>query len=199
VLNQGCFIKSPVDLVIGACREFNVSFPAATDYVSNYGLWNGMLNYGANMQQNIGDPPDVSGWKAYYQSPQYYEIWINSDTYPKRNQFTDQMVVSGYTANGKKIMIDGAEFAKLLPDPGDPNKLVDDILKIIFRIPLSTATKAQLKTDILLGGQANDNYWTGAWNTYVFNPADVSNTTTVKNRLRDLLKYFMDLAEYQLI
>jgi uncharacterized protein (DUF1800 family) len=199
VLNQGCFIKSPIDLVVGACREFNITFPAASDYTSNYALWNGLQSYAANMQQNIGDPPDVSGWKAYYQSPQYYEIWINSDTFPKRNQFTDQMVVSGYTANSKKILIDGPEFAKLLPDAGNPNALLDDTLKILFRISLSPASKAQLKTDILLGGQANDNYWTTAWLTYINNPSDLSNTTTVKNRLRDLLKYLMDLAEYQLI
>ena len=113
VENQGCLIKSPVDVVVGMCREIAVKFPDTTDYVSNYGLWNYLVTTTSNMQQNIGDPPDVSGWKAYYQEPQFHEIWINSDTLPKRNQFTDTMAVNGYTFNGKKIIIDGAEFAKL--------------------------------------------------------------------------------------
>ncbi|MDB5191423.1 MAG: hypothetical protein JWQ96_986 [Segetibacter sp.] len=199
VLNQGCFIKSPVELVVGVCREFKVAFPAATDYISNYALWNGLVSYSSNMQQNIGDPPDVSGWKAYYQAPQFYEIWINSDTYPKRNQFTDLLVGNGYTANSKKIVVDGAEFAKQLSNPGNPNILIDDLLNIIFRLPLSSASKAQLKTDILLGGQSDDKYWTNAWILFISNPADTSNATIVKNRLRDLLKYLMDMAEYQLI
>ena len=198
VLARGCQIKSPVDLVVNMCREFNVAFQPTSDYVSNYGLYSYLVNSVANMQQDIGDPPDVSGWKAYYQAPQFYEIWINSDTLPKRNQFTDTMVQSGYTFNGKKILVDGAEFAKTLSNPGDPNQLINDILKIIFRIDISAASKAQLKTDILLGGQSTDYYWTDAWNQFIATPGNTANTTTVKNRLRDLLKYFMDLAEYQL-
>lgn len=197
-LAKGCLIKSPVELIVGACREFNVAFQPATDYVSNYGFYNYLANWSANMQQSIGDPPDVSGWKAYYQAPQFYETWINTDTLPKRNQFTDAMVSNGYTFNGKKISIDAAEFAKTLPNPGDPNALINDITKIIYRLDISAASKAQLKTDILLGGQASDYYWTDAWNLFISNPTNLSNATTVKNRLRDLLKYLMDLSEYQL-
>jgi uncharacterized protein (DUF1800 family) len=198
VLARGCQIKSPVDLVVNMCREFNVAFQPATDYVSNYGLYAYLVSWAANMQQNIGDPPDVSGWKAYYQAPQFYEIWINSDTLPKRNQFTDSMVLNGYTFNGKKIIVDAAEFAKTLSNPGDPNQLIDDMLKILFRIDISAASKLQLKTDILLGGQTSDHYWTDAWNQFISAPANMANTATVRNRLRDLVKYFMDLSEYQL-
>lgn len=197
-LAKGCLIKSPVELVVGACREFMVAFQPATDYVSNYGFYNYLANWTANMQQNIGDPPDVSGWKAYYQAPQFYENWINTDTLPKRNQFTDTMVQSGYTFNGKKIMIDAAEFCKTLPNPGDPNQLISDTTKIIYRLDISAASKAQLKTDILLGGQTSDYYWTDAWNLFISTPGNLSNATTVRTRLRDLFKYLMDLSEYQL-
>ncbi|MEN9685038.1 MAG: hypothetical protein RLZZ28_824 [Bacteroidota bacterium] len=198
ILARGCQIKSPIDLVVGMCREFNVTFQPATDYVTNYGFYNYLVSAASNMQQNLGDPPDVSGWKAYYQEPQFYEIWINSDTLPKRNQFTDNMVYNGYTFNGKKIQVDAAEYAKTLPNPGDPNLLIEDITKIIYRIDLSAASKAQLKTDILLGGQSSDYYWTDAWNLFISTPGNVANTTTVKNRLRNLVLYLMDLSEYQL-
>jgi len=96
------------------------------------------------------------------------------------------------------LFIDVTEFAKTLPKPEDPNVLIDDILKLIYRIDLSAASKNQLKTDILLGGQASDYYWTDAWNVFINNPGNTSNTTTIRNRLRDLIKYFMNLAEYQL-
>lgn len=198
ILAKGCQIKSPVDLVVGLCREFEVPLQPASDYLTNYGMYHYLVNWISNMQQSIGDPPDVSGWKAYYQEPQFYEIWINSDTLPKRNQFTDTMIVNGYTFNGKKLQIDAASFAKTLSNPGDPNRLIDDLLKAIYRIDISPASKNQLKTDILLGGQSLDHYWTDAWNLYVSTPGDMANTATVKNRLRDLIKYFMDLSEYQL-
>jgi uncharacterized protein (DUF1800 family) len=105
VLSRGCVIKSPAELVIGFCRESEIVFQPDTDYVTNYGFYNYMVSWLSNMQQNIGDPPDVSGWKAYYQEPQFNEIWINSDTLPKRNQFTDTMLVSGYTFSSKKIWL----------------------------------------------------------------------------------------------
>lgn len=198
VLNMGCQIKSPIDLVIGLCREFNMQFQPVTDYVSNYGMYNYLVNWLNNMQQNPGDPPDVSGWKAYYQEPQFYEIWINSDTLPKRNQFTDTMIVNGYTLNGKKIQIDGSAFAKTLASPDDPNKLIDNIVAVLYQVELSAASKAQIKKDILLGGQSQDYYWSNAWNQFISSPGDMANTTTVRNRLRDLIKYLMNLAEYQL-
>ncbi len=197
-LSRGSQIKSPVDLVVGMCREFNVAFQPNNDYVSNYGLYNYLVTWVANMQQSIGDPPDVSGWKAYYQEPQFYEIWINSDTLPKRNQFTDTLIVNGYTFNGKRIQVDGAEFAKLLPNPSNPNMLIDDSLKYMYRINLSATIKAQIKKDILLSGQATDFYWTDAWNLFIATPSNTANTNTVKTKLRDLYKYLMNLSEYQL-
>jgi len=198
VLAKGCQIKSPVDLVVSMCREFDIAFQPAPDYVTNYGMYNYLVSWVTNMQQSIGDAPDVSGWKAYYQAPQFYEIWINSDTLPKRNQFTDTMIVNGYTFSGKKLQVDGIAFVQTLSNPGDPNKLIDDMVNRIFRIDISAASKMQLKTDILLGGQSTDFYWTDAWNLYVSTPGNTSNTTTVKNRLRDLIKYLTDLSEYQL-
>ncbi len=197
-LSRGSQIKSPVDLVVNMCREFKIAFQPSTDFVSNYGLYNYLVSWCTNMQQNIGDPPDVSGWKAYYQAPQFYEIWINADTLPKRVQFADIMTVNGYTYNGKKIIVDGTEFAKQLPNPANPNALIDDSLKYLYRINISATLKAQIKKDILLSGQSTDSYWTDAWNTFINTPTNTANTTTVKNKLRDLYKYFMNLPEYQL-
>ncbi len=161
-------------------------------------MWDYIRTQSSNMQQNIGDPPDVAGWKPYYQAPQFYEIWVNSDTLPKRNQFTDTLANNGFTRNGKNIKIDFIAFAKKLPNPGDPNELINDSLTYLFRLPLSQTSKNQLKTDILLSGQTQDHYWTDAWVAYTANPNDITNATIVKNRLRDLYQYLMKLAEYQL-
>jgi len=198
-LNQGCQIKSPVDQVISALREFKVVFPNNTaEYLDAYGMWNYIRGWLTSMSQDIGDPPSVAGWPSYYQEPQFYEIWINSDTLPKRNRFTDTMITTGYSRNGKKIVIDAVAFTKTLPNPGDPNLLIDDALSIIYRVPLSQAAKQTIKQQILLSNQTQDYYWSNAWNAYIANPADQSNFAIVNNRLKSLYQYLMNLAEYQL-
>ncbi len=198
VLNQGCYIKSPVDLCIGLCRELNVAFAVSTDYITNYGFWNWVVGFASTMNQNIGDPPDVAGWKAYYQVPQFYEIWINSDTLPKRNQFTDTMMLTGYTFNSKKIIVDAAEFAKTLSNSSIPNTLINDLVKYLFRMDLTSTSKAQIKKDILLAGQSQDHYWTDVWVEFINNPSNTANANLAKTRVRDLVKYLMNLSEYQL-
>ncbi|HEY0677428.1 MAG TPA: DUF1800 domain-containing protein [Chitinophagaceae bacterium] len=197
-LNQGCVIKSPLDLVTGMCREFNVQFPAATDYINSYFMWDYLRNQAATAQMNIGDPPSVSGWPAFYQEPQFYQIWINSDTLPKRNRFTDQIVGPGYSRNNKKIQIDPIAFAKTLPNPANPDALITDSLDILFSVPVRDVTRDAIKKSILLSGQDQDYYWSNAWLAYLATPNDQMAYQMVYTRLRDLYKYFMNLPEYQL-
>lgn len=199
ILSRGCVIKSPAELVIGFCRESEIVFQPSTDYFANYGFNNYFVSWLSNMQQNIGDPPDVSGWKAYYQEPQFYEIWINSDTLPKRNQFTDTMVVSGYTFNSKKIQLDPLAYARTFSNPSDPNAFIFELTERLLGLDISAASKAQLKKDILLNGQSLDIYWTQAWDLYISTPTNTANTTSVRTKIRDLVKYLMNLAEYQLV
>lgn len=199
VLNMGCVIKSPIDFTIGLCREYGVVFPdQQTNYVEAYGLWQFVFTLSRDMNQELGDPPNVAGWPAYYQEPQYHELWINSDTLPKRNKFSDNMIDKGYTKNGKKIVIDPLAFAATLPAPGDPNLLISDSLNLLYRIEVSQATKDYLKKQILLSGQTNDSYWTTAWDTYINDPTNTANKNIVLTRLKALYKYMMDLSEYQL-
>ncbi|MFT3933199.1 MAG: DUF1800 domain-containing protein [Chitinophagaceae bacterium] len=197
-LNRGCLIKSPLEIAAGLCREFSVVFPdTSTDYVSAYGMWDFINWECAICNQTYSDPPNVAGWPSYYQAPQFYELWINSSTLPNRNQFTD-MMVGGYTRSGKTIKIDPIAFAQQLSNPGDPNVLIDDSLAILYRVPVSDANKATIKTNLLLTGQTSDYYWTNAWNAYLANPSDSMAYQTVYNRLRDLYRYLMNLAEYHL-
>lgn len=105
-VNRACLIKSPIDFTVGLCRETEITFPATTDYINQYYMWDYLRTQAANMQQNLGDLPNVAGWPAYYQEPQYHELWINSDTLPRRNQLTDMMNNTGYARNGKKIVVD---------------------------------------------------------------------------------------------
>ncbi len=196
-INRACMIKSPVDLCVGLCREFNIRFPEPTDIVNQYFMHDYIRTQASNMQQNLGDPPSVAGWAAYYQEPQFHELWINADTLPRRNQFSDTMISNGYTRNGKKISIDILSFVDTLPDPADPNKLINDSLMVILSIEVTSSVKDFMKS-ILLSGQSTDSYWTAAWQTYKSNTSITANKTIVLTRLQSMFKYLMNLPEYQL-
>jgi uncharacterized protein (DUF1800 family) len=199
VLNQNCYIKTPVDFVVGAIREMNVTFPPLTDWDTNYGLWNNIYSVMSVLQQNIGDPPNVAGMPAFYQEPSFHELWITTDTLPKRNQFTDLMVSTGYTRNNIRVIFNLPVWAQGVYNPGNPNDLINGILDTVFRIPLSNESKKQIKTQILLSGQQYDYYWTNAWHAYIANPANTTNFNTVNNRLKSLFQYLFALSEYQLM
>jgi len=197
VLNSGCYIKSPSDHVIGALREMNTQFPVLTDWDSNYRFWNVFYSWMANTGQILHDPPNVSGLPAFYQEPSFHELWINADSLPKRNQFTDTMISFGYTANGNRVQFNCVAFAQTLSNPGNPNDLIDEALKYFFRNDLSAQSKAQIKTQILLTGQQWDYYWTNAWAAWVSSPT-TANFNIINTRLKNLFQYFFNLSEYQL-
>jgi uncharacterized protein (DUF1800 family) len=197
IANQGCFIKTPVDVVIGSMREFSVPMPLATDWDTSYGLWNTLHSHFILQGLNLHDPPNVAGLPAFYQEPAFHEIWITTDSLPKRNQFTDIMTNTGYSRNGFRMQFDFTLVAKTFSNPGNPNDLLEDALKYLYRIQVSPQTKAQMKTQMLLSNQLYDYYWTNAWTAYIATPT-TANFNTVNTRLKDLFRYLMNLSEYQL-
>jgi uncharacterized protein (DUF1800 family) len=198
-LLKGCMIKSPLDFLAGMVREFQVVFPdPTTDYVATYNLWRVLTTTSLEMGQELGNPPSVAGWPAYYQVPQFHQLWINSNSLPDRNLFSDTLIGSGFTKNSKKIVINVLQFTESLQNASDPVNLINQVENILLQYPLSDAVKLYLKVNFLLSGQDSDSYWTTAWNNYLANPANSSNKTIVQSRLQNLYKYLMNMAEYQL-
>jgi uncharacterized protein (DUF1800 family) len=197
VLNRGCMIKSPIDLTAGLCREFNVVFPDSTNLPGQYSAWDRVRNISNSTLMEIGDPPNVAGWPAYYQAPSYHEMWINSDTLPKRNKFTDRMTNNGYTSNGATVIIDVLAYTSSLTNPSDPIALIDEVLALHYSIDVSVNVKNYLLS-ILLSGQASNAYWSNAWDDYTNDPTNASYIAIVESRLKSFYRYIMDLSEYQL-
>lgn len=193
-----CFIRTPLEYLVGMFRTMKITIPQTLTVDKTYAIWNYIRSYGNTLAMDLGDPPNVSGWPAFYQEPDYYEIWINSTTLPKRLSFADMMLSSGFSAGtGTTIKIDPIEFAKLCPNVGDPNSLIDFFVKYCLGLPLTANTKKAIKDSQLLSGQTSDYYWTTAWTNYVSNPT-TSNTNTVKTRLTNTLIEILRLPEHHL-
>jgi uncharacterized protein (DUF1800 family) len=201
--NRGCLIKSPIDYTVGIVREFNMIFPAAADYVLQYSGWNNIVgerNNGAVTQgQHIGNPPNVAGWPAYYQVPVFHEFWINTDSLPRRVRFVESFLTNTGVTLGTNVKLE-IDVLKLTDqfglDAGDPVKLIDAALQLLYRVPVSTKFKQYVK-NILLSGQASDYYWTDAWDAYKSTPTTM-NSTTVKTRLQTFYKFLVDQPEFHL-
>ncbi len=200
-LQFGAMIKGGVDFLAGMVRECNMRVPSK----SNPLLHHKHLSYLTasvlvGQEQSIGDPPNVAGWKAYYQDDTYDKNWITTDTFSKRQSLINTLVNGGYSNSGFIMSINAVELAKRMTNPGDPNVLILDFNKYLLRRDLSLGLRNQIKTDILLTGQATDSYWTDAWNAYINAPSVLNNYTVVNNRLKQLVLYFMSkLEEYQVM
>ncbi len=197
-LNMGCIIKQPVDQLMGSSRTMMLQFPSSSNITTQYAHWLYLQQFTYLCGQNIGDPPNVAGWQAFYEDPQFYELWINSDTLPKRNLWNDVMLYVGYKRNSFTLMYDVIAFADQFANPQDPNLLINDMSKLFHPVPLSQTSKDTIKIAYLLSGQLTDSYWTDAWNTYKANPSDANAKKAVTDRLQAMLKHFFGLAEYQL-
>lgn len=195
VQNRGCYIKTPHEFLAGLVNQYQIQIPASLEEETTF--FNGMRNFGLILQEDLGDPPNVAGWPAFHQAPNYYQLWINSDTLPKRNQFSDLMTFVGFRIGGNNIQIDALKFAESIPNVSDINLFIDNIIKFLYQVEVSQTLKDYLKS-ILLSNQSQDYYWTQVWTTYKVNPTDTANTNYVNLVLRSMLKYLMNLAEYQL-
>ncbi len=197
VLRKGAIIKSPIDFIVSLYREFNTPLPPKTRLRDRY-EHNGNLVYMSYVfDQNLGDPPNVAGWPAYYQIPMFDKNWITTNTLPNRASFVDWILWSGISTENFLAQLDILATVEQIPGAADPNELVDFVVKWQFPIEVSTSFRSQLKA-ILLSGQVNDYYWTDAWNEYLFNPNDEMKREIVRSRLRPFFYTVLHQEEYQL-
>jgi len=194
-VNLGCVIKSPLDHIVGMVREFDMAIPSA-DVAQEYTFLLYLVTQGSGMQQYLGQPPDVAGWSAYYQSPQYYEVWINSDTLPRRTRLSSAMARAGYTTGGATLVIDPLGFTAGLSAPEEPDLLIEELCEYLYPISLTDAQKLFLKNTLIPG--LPDYEWTVEWTDYVNDPTNALKSTPVKTKLQTLLSTMMQMPEYQL-
>jgi len=180
--NQACYIKSPFDFIVGTMRELDISFAPYTDHVSGYPLFKSLYNKAAEMQQDLFQPPDVSGWPSYYQDPMLYELWVTSNSLPKRASFTDSLITDN--------LINLKAFAQYSADPADPDKLIEDITSLLLRYPLSDNSRIYVKNNFLLNNTGDNSIWTNAWNS--------NDISTINSSLGKMMKFMMNLPEYHL-
>lgn len=84
----GAIIKSPLDLVAGSFRFFNISF---ANHITDYELFYSQVGTVKRLMDRMGldyyEPFEVAGYTAYHQYPAYNRNWISSNYLANRYDF----------------------------------------------------------------------------------------------------------------
>lgn len=200
---RGCMIKTPIDLVMGTIRQFQLPVPSIQlQRIQYYNVMEQFRNAAGQLQMDLMELPNVAGWPAYYQEPAFYQIWINTATLPNRVNFANNVL------NGLRVVVgnvtqtffqlDMVEYIKNFADPGNPNKMMDELTENFFAVDLSQKQKDFLLTDVLMPNVPVYE-WTEIWNNYLKEPTSPSKKNAAKTRLDTLLRYLMGMAEFQVM
>lgn len=193
---RGALIKSPLEMIWSMfnCTESVPGFDLDTDsqlYVAVY-------SYAEAMGQGYAAPPSVAGWPAYYQTPAFSQLWVNSALLKTRFQITDYMTfLTGLPANGNTWELNVLTFLDNLSLPSDAPTVIDDIEDIFTPKGLSPTKKLILKA-VLTNGLP-DFEWTLQYNEYLANPGNTTYSDPVKTRIKLVLQQVFHMPEYQTI
>jgi len=191
VSNRGNMIKNPIDFSFGLLKQTGFILPTDNNK-RTLSLQSITRNIGGQ-QMEYFYPPDVSGWKAYYQEPSFYRIWINATTLNARMSFTNTLAGNGLTYNTIKYQIDVLKFIGTLKKVKDPNLLIKELGEFFFPFGLTDNQIVDLKTLILPG--APDYEWEEQYEAYLKNPTNVIIKTALETKVRNLIKAMLTMPE----
>lgn len=194
--NIGAIIKSPVDLLVGTIRLFDLDVPdKSTDLENHYDLYSQLLHQLELKGLNFFEPYDVAGYDAYFQVPDFQRYWISSNYLANRYKFAEK-IINGFT-NVQGTVLLRLDFVKFVKDnctdPSDATLLIQELVAWMIPIDLSTDRFNYFKDNILLD-QLSPINWSIEWNNYISSNDD----TNVRIQLERLALAIMQSPEYQL-
>ena len=195
VLNLGPMIKNPYDFVTSILKPFNYP-PEPDDLLQKLFLYRNITELFVVQQMTYFSPPDVAGWKAYYQAPLFYRTWINSSTLNLKMNITRLLTLGANQNPNDDSRINVLQMAANIEEAIDPNKLIDGLAERFFPQPITTAQKDYLK-GILIPGLP-DFEWSVEYGEYLEHPEDDDLRISVEQKLRQLTNAVLSMPEFYL-
>lgn len=134
----GAIIKSPLDLVAGTFRFFNLSF---ANYITDYELFYeqvGIINQHLDrMGMNYYEPFEVAGYTAYHQFPAFNRNWISSNYLTNRYDFISSIFMMMDVQNPDMPGPDMVTFTKASFDNAtgsDARNLIINYIQYLFPV-----------------------------------------------------------------
>lgn len=195
---KAAVIKDPANHLIGVWKALNPPLPPGMNEMEKVELKSSIFWSMHNNGMQLGDPPSVAGWPAYYQQPIFDKGWITTNTILDRAIHTDSLIYWGFWSPSYQVPADLIRFAEQLDNPEDPNQLLNQCILIFLGLDVSDEVKQRLKS-ILLSNQAEDYYWTTAWIAFKQDPNNDTKRLIVENRLKWTFQRMLQMAETHLM
>jgi len=207
----GGIIKSPLDLMVGTLRIFDIQLPDpvanAETYYEKTGELIGTLQ---DMGMHFYEPFDVAGYDAYHQYPIYHRSWISTNYLTRRYEFIRNLVSNNQMMPGE-LRIDVVAFVQNNISnaiASDARNLIIELAK--YFLPMAdnltfdpalddnaglTAERLNYFLTAFLKSPQIDGDPEGAWSFRWNNPVDME---VVRRQLENLFNAMLQSPEYQL-
>jgi len=190
MLVRGCMITHPIDYLFKMVNTFELELNP--DILQEYNILRRLFTAMVPLEMVMYSPPNVAGWKAYYQAPQFYKIWINAVTLPVRMNYSD-VLSDGFNMSGFQVKLNVLDFVASLDNPSDPDDLINEISSILFAQPLVQEQVDSLKSS---HGITNPE-WQDEYLDY--STGNVSLEPAIENILKGLIKTMLKMPEFYLM
>ena len=209
-------IKSPQDFVYGMIKEFDMFNGDIKNYQEqqngndNYTPPERLINpiskwyyFDNDIQWNlwrlgmqVGNPPSVSGWPAYYQAPVYDLFWVNSKTIQDRVNFTQVITQWGlWMGDDNHLTLDKVEYILTYQNVDNLEALIQELANRFLGGDVPLKAKDRIKQSVLNG--VSESYWKEAINEYRSNPTE-NMKNNLNGRVQQLLSKLFQLGEINL-
>ena len=182
ICSIGPMIKNPITFLVNLLRQNNVSLPQ-NDILKKYNVLFRMNRSFENSEMAYFNPPNVAGWKAFYQEPLYNRIWISSVTLRARQAISDAISLGQIRIGGFSVTVDLIDYISSFGDPFDPNTLIKEFVANLFPQPITEKQLIFLK-EILIPGLP-DFEWTVEYDLYLNNPDNEETRQSIDQKLRN--------------
>ena len=195
----GAIIKSPLDLIIGIHRFFEVPLPSHQgDLNTFYSTYHhSILEPLSDQGMYFYQPFEVAGYTAYHQSPAFHRNWISSNYLARRYEYAKNLI-EGISDR------DGNELAKLdvmqyvtnrshISNPSNAAQLVRELVDYLLPEEISEERFNFFLNAILLDDLSEIN-WQFEWQNYESSGDD----SAVRVQLEKLFNTILQSPEFQL-
>ncbi|WP_020527316.1 DUF1800 domain-containing protein [Flexithrix dorotheae] len=196
--NIGAIIKSPLELVMGTLRFFQVTMPdPELEAASLEAIYEQVLKSMEDQGMELYEPFEVAGYPAYHQGPIYTRNWISASWLGYRYLFSDILVAGELDKEngvfGKLDIIEFVENPDNVTDPRNATQMVTELVEDLLPEEISEERFNYFLDAVLLDDLSAVN-WEFEWDTYKSSGDD----TAVRGQLEKLIKAILQSPEYQL-
>ena len=194
---RGAIIKNPIDLLVSSLRPFReYKHVDWVDLRYRYEIGINYCTYVDTNQLEFLQPPTISGWKAYYDSPKYHRHWISPALLQKRYWMVKKSTGRNAHIDNNLLELDLYSFSKSLSNPLNINTVLDDLILLFLPRPITDAQYTRMKGWLLQG--ASDAVWSSEMSAYLANPGKLDFVRPMEKRYYDFFEKLFGMAEFQL-